>query len=133
MKRTVGKVTEWFLKYYSILGCKALNFNARTCTQESDKKIQEIYSFTKTHGVATSQGSDLHNEVCEKPMYSLPCLNTPIKVVEFVSWKLSHCFWSRKWNNTNYLTQPPPPPPQNKFLKEFTNLLSFTSTFVYSD
>lgn len=38
LKRTVGKVIARFLKYYSILGCKALNFNARIFTQESHKK-----------------------------------------------------------------------------------------------
>ena len=38
LKRIVGKIKERFLKYYFILGCDVLNFNARTCKQESDKK-----------------------------------------------------------------------------------------------
>jgi hypothetical protein len=59
LKIIVGKIREGFLKHYSILGCDALNFNARTCTQDSDKKTYGTYSFTKPHGVATSQGSDI--------------------------------------------------------------------------
>ena len=39
LKRNVGKIIEWFLKYCFILGCGALNFNARICKQDSDKKI----------------------------------------------------------------------------------------------
>jgi hypothetical protein len=38
LKRIVDKIKEWFLKYYCILGCDDLNFNARTCKQESDKE-----------------------------------------------------------------------------------------------
>jgi hypothetical protein len=38
LKITVGKVKEWFLKNYSILGCDTLNFKARTYKQWSDKK-----------------------------------------------------------------------------------------------
>jgi hypothetical protein len=104
LKRIVGKIKEWFLEYYSILGCDASNFNARTCKQESDTKSKETSSFTKPHGVATSQGSDLHNEVCEKLVYSLQCLNMSMKLAEFASEKLSHCFWSRNWKNTTPLT-----------------------------